>query len=116
MFGGMPGIGSEDAWYLTALQAEHDILHQVPFVGGTLDLYKCFDQVLRPLLYIVLLLSGLPSTVLTAYSNFLENAWMYNCFAGNVGAPHRHQCGIPQGCPLSMAFISIFLRAWITQM
>eukprot|EP00973_Karenia_brevis_P005926 806657-Karenia_brevis.AAC.1 len=30
MYGGMPGMGSEDAWYITAIQAEHDVLYDVP--------------------------------------------------------------------------------------
>eukprot|EP00973_Karenia_brevis_P085251 11833097-Karenia_brevis.AAC.1 len=39
-----------------------------------------------------------------------------NSVAGSLGTPHRHQCGIPQGCPFSMVFISLYLRAWVKQM
>eukprot|EP00973_Karenia_brevis_P059889 8336919-Karenia_brevis.AAC.1 len=116
MFGGMPGVGAEDAWYLTAMTAELDLLEHNPHIGGTLDLYKCFDQVVRPLFYTILLLAGLPTTILTAYINFLEHSQIYNSFAGCVGQPHLHRCGIPQGCPLSMIFISLYLRSWIVQM
>eukprot|EP00973_Karenia_brevis_P064832 9005585-Karenia_brevis.AAC.1 len=36
--------------------------------------------------------------------------------SGSLGVPHKHPCGIPQGCPLSMAFISLYMRAWQLQM
>eukprot|EP00973_Karenia_brevis_P025190 3474774-Karenia_brevis.AAC.1 len=36
--------------------------------------------------------------------------------AGALGQPHKHPCGIPQGCPLSMVFISLYMRAWMVQM
>ena len=39
-----------------------------------------------------------------------------NSFAGALGQPHRRQCGIPQGCPLSMAFVALLTRPWILQM
>eukprot|EP00973_Karenia_brevis_P037406 5157762-Karenia_brevis.AAC.1 len=41
---------------------------------------------------------------------------IYNTVSGSLGTPHRHHCGIPQGCPFSMTFISLYLRAWIQQM
>eukprot|EP00973_Karenia_brevis_P078718 10926234-Karenia_brevis.AAC.1 len=41
---------------------------------------------------------------------------VYNCIGGTLGAPHFHRCGIPQGCPFSMVFISLYLRSWISQM
>eukprot|EP00973_Karenia_brevis_P095133 12425837-Karenia_brevis.AAC.1 len=61
MFGGMPSVGADDAFYTTALEKELCIIENRPYVGRSLDLYKCFDQVLRPLLYIILLISGLPT-------------------------------------------------------
>eukprot|EP00973_Karenia_brevis_P076976 10689113-Karenia_brevis.AAC.1 len=64
----------------------------------------------------MLSLSGVPVAVLTAYINYHEQVLMYNSFAGNIGAAHRHRCGIPQGCPMSMCFISLLLRPWLLQM
>eukprot|EP00973_Karenia_brevis_P054498 7573907-Karenia_brevis.AAC.1 len=72
MFGGVPGVGADDAWYLTSLQAESDLLDGTHHIGGTLDLYKCFDQIARPLFYFVLLIAGLPANILSAYINFVE--------------------------------------------
>eukprot|EP00973_Karenia_brevis_P021301 2929298-Karenia_brevis.AAC.1 len=41
---------------------------------------------------------------------------IYNFISGSLGTPHKHKCGIPQGCPFSMVFISLYLRSWIQQM
>eukprot|EP00973_Karenia_brevis_P034530 4763372-Karenia_brevis.AAC.1 len=47
MFAGIPGRSAEDAWYLTGLEAEAAQVHHEEFIGGALDLFKCFDQIVR---------------------------------------------------------------------
>eukprot|EP00973_Karenia_brevis_P025734 3550088-Karenia_brevis.AAC.1 len=47
---------------------------------------------------------------------FQEHTTVYNSMSGALGSPHQHPCGIPQGCPLSMVFVSLLLRAWLVQM
>ena len=79
MFGGIPGAGAEDAWFGTALEVEHSVLFQLPLVAGVVDLMKCFDQIIRVLLYVILDLAGLPSGVLVAYSQFQENSGCCVC-------------------------------------
>eukprot|EP00973_Karenia_brevis_P076462 10622962-Karenia_brevis.AAC.1 len=116
MHAGQPGIGAEQAWMVTGLELEYAHLAGLPFIGGALDLFKCFDQIVRPLLYILLQLAGIPTCVLHAYVRYHENVFIYNSFAATIGMPHQHRCGIPQGCPLSMLFVALFLRAWIAQM
>eukprot|EP00973_Karenia_brevis_P034687 4786751-Karenia_brevis.AAC.1 len=116
MHAGRAGYGAEQAWFVTSLELEYSHLAHLPYIGGALDLYKCFDQILRPLMYVVLMLAGLPTCILVPYMQYHENVSIYNSFASSVGHPHRHRCGIPQGCPLSMMFIALFLRAWICQM
>ena len=74
---------------------------------------KCFDQVVRPLLYIILAFAGLPHGILIAYIRFQESLIIHHIIAGAVGTGHRHRAGIPQGYPLSMIFISLLLRAWM---
>eukprot|EP00973_Karenia_brevis_P094106 12420750-Karenia_brevis.AAC.1 len=61
-------------------------------------------------------MAGLPPCILTGYIHFLECINIYNSFSGALGKPHRHRCGIPQGCPCSMLFIVLFLRSWVVQM
>eukprot|EP00973_Karenia_brevis_P039592 5467371-Karenia_brevis.AAC.1 len=51
-----------------------------------------------------------------AYVQFQENAVIHNSILGCIGQGHQHPCGIPQGCPLSMVFVSLYLRAWMQQM
>ena len=62
MYGGLQGAGADDAWYSTSLEVEHAMLHNLPLVGAIADFYKCFDQIIRGLLYALLTIAGLPPT------------------------------------------------------
>ena len=115
MFAGMPQVGADDAWYLTALEAEQALMANWAFIGGSVDLFKCFDQIVRGLLYFLLLLGVFPINILTAYANYHEAAQLMYVIHGTVGQPHTHPCGIPQGCPLSMLFIAFMLRPWVLE-
>ena len=33
-----------------------------------------------------------------------------------MGHKYTKKCGIPQGCPLSMTFVALIMRAWLMQM
>ena len=68
------------------------------------------------MLYQVAAAAGMPRGVLTAYKAYLEALLLYNMLAGGVGAPHKRLCGIPQGCPLSMAMVALIMRPWIILM
>ena len=116
MFGGLQGAGADDAWYSTSLEVEHALLHNLPLVGASADLYKCCDQIIRSLLHAILACAGLPTQILTAYVNFMESTLIHNSIGDSYGLGHKHRCGIPQGCPLSMVFVSILLRPWMLQM
>ena len=74
----------------------------------------CFIS--RPLLYLLLVLSGFPPVVLCAYSSYHEAAFVQFSINRHLGIPHQHRCGIPQGCPLSMLFITFLLLGWTRQM
>jgi hypothetical protein len=87
-----------------------------PFSGGSADIYKCFDQIVRPFVYKLLDLSGLPKPIIKAYKAFLENVSFYNAVTGGLGEPHSKRCSIPQGCPWSMTIVALIMRAWILQM
>ena len=69
MFAGMPSVSAEDAWFLTALDVGHAIISLIPLIGGSIDSFKCFDQVVRLLLYTLLLIGGFLPSILTAYIN-----------------------------------------------
>ena len=49
-FSGVPGVGAEECSYLTALDVEYKRLQQRHCSLGSIDVYKCFDQIIRPLL------------------------------------------------------------------
>ena len=50
MYAGVEGKGAEDAAYATALLGEWCELTNTDFSGGSADIFKCFDQIVRPLL------------------------------------------------------------------
>ena len=110
MFAGFPGLGAEDAWYETALRAEYAFLQEQVITGGMADIFKCFDQVSRYLLGVLLLLGGMPRGIVFAYFRFHDQVLCYNSLAGGFGKPYQKRCSIPQGCPFSMMLITFLLR------
>ena len=102
MFAGVGSNGAEDAWMDLAIQIEHATLSDEPYCGGTTDIVKCFDQIYRSLLYNIASVAGMPLEVLAPYKAFMSKLMLHNTVAGEVGLPYSRQCGIPQGCPLSM--------------
>ena len=116
MYAGVEGSGAEDAWWETALHIEHNASSAVPFSGGATDVFKCFDQICRPLLYYLATVAGIPRRILDAYRRYQENADIYNSLGLGLGKPRRRPNGIPQGCPLSMLFVALLLRPWMAYM
>ena len=46
---GLPGKGAGEAWYTAALDKELALLSKLNITGAAVDVFKCFDQILRPL-------------------------------------------------------------------
>ena len=88
----------------------------IPYCGGAADIFKFFDQIVRPLVYVVLSLAGMPRGVLDAYRRYLENLVTYNVVAGGLGHGQKRRCGIPQGCPFSMMVVALIMRPWLVMM
>ena len=57
---GVPGKGAQDAWYITALMNEYNKLLKQDTAGASIDVYKCFDQINRPLVYKLAEMAGMP--------------------------------------------------------
>ena len=112
MYAGIAGMSAEEAWYSTAIQLERARLQGQPATGASVYIHKCFDQLVRELVYHTLEEAGCPEPLLDAYKSFLEDLIVHNFINGHVGVGHHHRCGIPQGCPLSMPFVSLLLRPW----
>ena len=60
MFAGIPGLGAADGWFATAIHLEHLTTSHTAYMGGAVDIMKCFDQIHRGLLYALALEAGIP--------------------------------------------------------
>ena len=84
--------------------------------AGSIDVYKSFDQVVRPLVIALARAAGMSAAVLSTYEAFQQQLVICNQIGGTLGKPHQHRCSIPQGCPFSMALIALLMRPWILHM
>ena len=116
MFAGVPEIGADDAWWETALDLEEHNMTGTPFSGAGVDVFKCFDQIVRDLVYYLADVAGMPNKILNTYRRYQEALQTRNAVAGGLGTPYTRFMGIPQGCPMSMMIIMLVLRAWIIEM
>ena len=72
IYAGVEGQGANDAAYTTAVEIELCRLLGTDYSGGAADIFKCFDQVQRPIVYKVLRWAGIPARVPNAYRNSQE--------------------------------------------
>ena len=91
MFAGFVGLGTEDAWYETALEIERHRLNNTPHSGSATDIWKCFDQINRPLLYRIATTAGLPHFFVDAYARFQEQLLIHNALATGLGEAHSRR-------------------------
>ena len=83
MYAGVQGRGAQDAWYLTAIDLEHAfVATDTPVTGGAVDIYKWFDQIIRPVVYRVASLAGMPRSVLDSYRRYQESLQVRNSISG----------------------------------
>ena len=108
--------GAAGAAYSTALEIEYCRVMGIKYSGGAADIYKCFDQVRRDIVYKLLHEAGMPRRVIHAYNSFQEALTVRNTVAGGLGQPFSKPTSIPQGDPMSMVVTSLLLRAWVKQM
>ena len=88
MFAGTEGGGAEEGWYTTAIQPENYQLHNLGFAGSAADIFKCSDQILRPLLYPLAAVAGMPTNILPAYARYQDSLSVYNSLALGLGTAH----------------------------
>ena len=112
------GRGSFDAWYSTALDFEEDlsglsVSHVHVFVA---DVVKSFDTVDRGILDFVLGQLGLLVWFRRVYFGYHANVRLRFKHACGLGSSWTRDGGIPQGCPLSMILLLLFIflgvRLW----
>ena len=85
MCAGVPGRGAEDGWWLTALDLEEAHIGRTAFAGGAIDIWKCFDQFNRRLVYLLAEKAGMPKRILEAYQRFQEVLTVRNTVCGGLG-------------------------------
>ena len=83
---------------------------------GSIDVYKCFDQINRKLLYKVAEAAGMPPRILNPYMAYIDNLKIRYQIGRTVGSEHQDRCSIPQGCPFSMTMVALLLKPWINYM
>ena len=108
--------GGHGAWWATAFEVESFDLEGTRWAMGSVDCYKCFDQVVRPRLYALLLKARGPATSVSAYARFQDRVQVRLSVSGGLGAPLGNVCGIPQGDPLSMTFLALLMTPWVRMM
>ena len=113
---GVPGKGAFDAWLQTALEIELAQLIGEPTAGGSIDIYKCFDQIDRDLVEQLARQAGMPERILQPYLRYINNMSIRYQVGSTIGEPHFDECSIPQGCPFSMTMIALIMVPWIRMM
>ena len=110
MFAGVEGKGAADAAYTTVLRIEACKLLGEDCAGAAADIYTCFDQIQRSLLYETLKKAGAPRGILGTYQSFQEAMKVRNTIAGGLGGEYVRKTNIPQGDPFSMMNVALLMR------
>ena len=98
MFAGIEGVGADDAWWETALNIELHQIGDTPCSGAAADIYKCFDQISRPLLYQLARAAGMPERIVDAHARYQNNLDVYNAMAlGLPDMPINHTASNRKG-------------------
>ena len=91
-------------------------LSDTAFCGGTADIMKFFDQIPRELVYEMCRIAGMPSRILHTYKVYQEGLKVRNSLAGTLGKPYKQKASLPQGCPLSIMLVALYMRPWLSLM
>ena len=110
LYGGIKGRSADSASWLLALDVELGMATDTPVSAMATDIYKCFDQMSRQVILLVAARAGAPPALLRAWCSFLDRLTVHNCLAATIGRGYSRGASIPQGCPLSMVWLSLVLR------
>ena len=105
------GLSSVEAWFSAALDVEEvlagigsDQLHIM-----VADVIKSFDTVDRSILDCALVRLGLPAWFRKVYFSFHSQVRLRFKLAAGLGEPWCWDGGIPQGCPLSIFIVALYV-------
>eukprot|EP00969_Alexandrium_andersonii_P090876 4011759-Alexandrium_andersonii.AAC.1 len=112
IFAGVRSVGAADAWMSASVRMERARLANWPVALTTVDLFKCFDQVNRPIAYSILAAAGAPVGFLRGYMGYMEGMRVMGSYLNGVGSLQERPCAIPQGCPWSMTVVALLGTVW----
>ena len=113
LFAGLPGRGAADAWYLRASDLDFADMDELHLCGAAVDITKCYDEFVRPLLYRLADVTGAPRALLGPWSRYREALSCRFSFGRlSVGNWFSRRCSIPQGCPSSMTMLAVLTSVW----
>ncbi len=58
----------------------------------------------------------MPTRILRASSNYINNIQVQFQVGNIVGQPHRDKASLPQGCPFSMCMVALLMKPWLSIM
>ena len=115
--GGVPLRQAKSIWYELAASLELAFLNQEGMHGLLMDIQKCFNNIPRQPLWCVLNLLGFPVCTLRAWVSFVSGQTRRFRVRRSVGAPLVSNCGLPEGCALSvfgMTVVDWILDWWLS--
>ena len=95
MFAGVPGVGAEEGWYITQIAFEILRLQGKEITAGSIDVYRCVDQINRKLVYKLAKQAGMPKQVLETYFQYIDNLDVRFQIGKTLGEAHRDVASIP---------------------
>ena len=102
IYGALPGRSARDAALSLELEVEKSLTSNLSVLGFSVDLSRFFNLLPRPPTQFLLGLLGVPTSVVTVWSNFLRCADRYPCTGGSLGASVPASTGVPEGDPCSI--------------
>ena len=111
-YGGVPGKSAADATWAQGFLLEQARAQGKAVSTLSIDIYKCVDQISRPLIYTLALAMGAPFGVMRAWMGMMSSMVVMNSLASGEGECYHRPCSIPQGCPLSMLWLTLLTTPW----
>eukprot|EP00969_Alexandrium_andersonii_P097676 4312554-Alexandrium_andersonii.AAC.1 len=76
----------------------------------SIDIYKCFDQLVREVVWVTATKAGCPQRIVGTWLRMMDGLGTVNVTSSAVGEVYFRPASIPQGCPLSMMWLGIVVR------
>ena len=101
-----------DIWFMVQALVESSLMDNTKLMGCSTDIEKAFESIPRtPLKHLALHL-GLPPSVIGAWFRLLDAQVRRFSLNGIVGAPAGSNCGLPEGCGMSVLGMSLLDFCW----